>query len=97
MRLNIYAEELTNEVRNIVKTAVQPDGERRSFYGVGFFLASPDVLHHTATDDDRSAVTLWVPWTQDGGHDFDAVRRVLVAMMLTLDNQQMEAGSTNVR
>jgi hypothetical protein len=25
------------------------------------YLASPDILHHTADDDDRSAITFWIP------------------------------------
>ncbi len=25
------------------------------------YLASPDILHHTEEDDDRSAITFWIP------------------------------------
>lgn len=84
MRLNIYAEEVTTETRVIAKTSVQPDGARRTFYGVGLFLASPDVLHHTPDDDDRSCVTLWVPWTAEKGHDFEHVAKAIRNLMGSL-------------
>lgn len=32
-----------------------------TYYGVRMMLASPGVLHHTPEDDDRSAVTFWIP------------------------------------
>jgi hypothetical protein len=28
---------------------------------VRLYLASPDILHHTDEDDDRSAITFWIP------------------------------------
>lgn len=83
MRTNIYAEELTAETEVVTKEA----NERR-FYGVRFFLASPIELHHREGDDDRSAVTLWVPWTQDDGYDFSLVRNLLTNLMLELINAE---------
>ena len=32
-----------------------------TYYGVRMYLASPDILHHTSEDDDRSAITFWIP------------------------------------
>jgi hypothetical protein len=55
----VYGEELTYQ-NEIVHKVV--DG--RNFYGVRIFLESSPFLHATAKDDDRSAVTFWVPWTQ---------------------------------
>lgn len=57
MRINVYAEELTRECTYITK---EVDGKR--FYGIRLFLKSPHSLHHTEKDDDRSAITFWVPW-----------------------------------
>lgn len=31
------------------------------YSGVRLYLASPDILHHTPQDDDRSAITFWIP------------------------------------
>lgn len=57
MRINIYSQELTKETALI--DTVADTGIR--YYGVRMYLASPDILHHTAEDDDRSAITFWIP------------------------------------
>lgn len=57
MRINVYSQELTKELQVVGKTA----DTGITYYGVRMFLASPDELHHTADDDDRSAITFWVP------------------------------------
>ena len=57
MRINVYSQEMTNEVVLVCKTA--DTGE--TYYGVRLYLQSPAVLHNTAADDDRSAITFWVP------------------------------------
>jgi hypothetical protein len=64
MRINVYAEELTTETEWVTK--VMPDG--RVFYAIRLFLESSPKLHHRVNDDDRSAITLWVPWTNDEGN-----------------------------
>lgn len=71
MRINVYAEELTTEVRSVIKTVTDEEFGTRSFYGIRMFLKSPEELHSSPTDDDRSAITFWVPWTRKGGHDFE--------------------------
>jgi hypothetical protein len=55
MRINVYNEELTDEVEFCKK----PAKTGAQFYALSFYLASPDVLHHTPEDDDRSAVIFW--------------------------------------
>jgi hypothetical protein len=57
MRVNIYAEELTDDVRVVHTTA----DTGRTYDGVRIFMHSTDRLHHSEVDDDRSAVTLWGP------------------------------------
>lgn len=59
MRINVYSQELTKEVRLVSKA----DHRGRIFYGVRFYLSGSDLLHHTPDDDDRSAVTFWLPAT----------------------------------
>lgn len=60
MRVNVYSEELIGEFTVVRKPEPGPNG--RLFLGVRFFMFSPKELHNTADDDDRSAVTFWVPW-----------------------------------
>lgn len=62
MRINVYVEELTDEVQIVTKTA----DTGVTFYGLRIMLKSPDELHHSDEDDDRSGITFWVPATQDG-------------------------------
>lgn len=50
MRINVYTEELTDEVEVI---------EKDGFHGLRFYLKSPKELHHDGDDDDRSAITFW--------------------------------------
>lgn len=69
MRINVYAEELTQETEIVEK--VGANGVVH--YGIRVYLQSPDTLHVTPNDDDRSAVTFWIPWTNDRGHDFSYV------------------------
>jgi hypothetical protein len=57
MRINVYSQELTREVELVSKTA----DTGITYYGVRMYLASPDILHHTPEDDDRSAITFWLP------------------------------------
>ena len=57
MRLNIYSQELTKEVMPVSKTA----DTGITYHGIRLMLASADILHHTPEDDDRSAVTFWIP------------------------------------
>jgi hypothetical protein len=60
MRINIYSQELTKEIELVSKMA----DTGITYYGARMYLASPDILHHTADDDDRSAITFWIPNNQ---------------------------------
>jgi hypothetical protein len=77
MRINVYAEELTDEVEIVEKRA---ENTGRRFFGVRVFLKSPEDLHSTPQDDDRSAITFWVPWTRREGYDVDLLRDIARAM-----------------
>jgi hypothetical protein len=61
MRINVYSQELTDEIGTVSKTGTGKDGQEETFHGVRLMLVSPDALHHTLDDDDRSAITLWLP------------------------------------
>lgn len=56
MRINIYSQELTDEV-----SLLQKESNTSVIYSaVQFILHSSPMLHHPPADDDRSAVTFWL-------------------------------------
>lgn len=57
MRVNVYSQELTSEIQSLSK----PSDTGISYPAVRLFLHSSSNLHNTATDDDRSAITFWLP------------------------------------
>ena len=57
MRINVYSQELTDEVQLV---------EKKSNTGVVYHAAmlmlhSSPMLHHPPKDDDRTGVTFWLP------------------------------------
>lgn len=88
MRINVYAEELTTETEVVTKEPENVPGV--TFYGIRLYLESPDILHQDADDDDRSAITLWVPWTRAGGHDFGRVHDVLTGLADALNTARAD-------
>lgn len=57
MRINVYSQELTDEV-----VVVEKESNTGLVYSaVQLILHSSDKLHHPPADDDRSAVTFWLP------------------------------------
>lgn len=74
MRINIYAEELTDEVEEVTKVV----GDR-TFYGIRVYLKSAPELHDTDDDDDRSAITFW-------GANLPVMTRLIVKMMDTANS-----------
>jgi len=57
MRINVYSQELTSEAHLISKGA----NTGIEYHAVQFMLHSSPMLHHPPEDDDRSAVTFWLP------------------------------------
>lgn len=57
MRINVYSQELTTEVNVIEKVS----NTGLTYSAVQLMLHSSPMLHHPPQDDDRSAVTLWLP------------------------------------
>lgn len=57
MRINVYSQELTDEVVRFEKES--NTGVR--YTAVQIILHSSPMLHHPPMDDDRSAVTFWLP------------------------------------
>ena len=83
MRVNAYGAELTEEVEPVVKHVGRTG---ITYYGVRMFLDSPQSLQQDGQEEDRSAITLWVPWSRDKGHDFDKLRRIILGLGLALED-----------
>lgn len=62
MRINVYTQELTDEVLWITKKS----NTGIEYHAVQFMLHSSAMLHHPPDDDDRSAVTFWLPKSKRG-------------------------------
>ncbi len=82
MRVNIYAEELTDRAEAITKEI-----GKQTFTGIRLFLELPVTVNgeqvsgpfmHRPDDEDSAAITLW-----DGG-DCEKLRRALKAMLAAL-------------
>lgn len=57
MRINVYSQELTTETNLLAKES----NTGLVYHAVQLMLHSSDKLHHPPADDDRSAVTFWLP------------------------------------
>lgn len=60
MRINVYSQELTSEVVLVEK----PSNTDVVYHAAQLVLHSSPRLHHPPQDDDRSAVTFWMPKSQ---------------------------------
>lgn len=60
MRVNVYSQELTDEVILVEKGS--NTGVR--YHAAQLILHSSERLHHPPQDDDRSAITFWLPKSQ---------------------------------
>lgn len=61
MRINVYSQELTSEVVFVAKDS----NTGVTYHAAQLILHSSDRLHHPPEDDDRSAVTFWLPKSRD--------------------------------
>lgn len=60
MRINVYSQELTSEVAQVAKKS----NTGITYHAAQLILHSSPMLHHPPQDDDRSAVTFWLPKSQ---------------------------------
>lgn len=60
MRINVYSQELTDEIVVVEKES----NTGLTYSAVQLILHSSEKLHHPPADDDRSAVTFWLPKSQ---------------------------------
>lgn len=78
MRINVYSQELTAEVLPISKVS----NTGIEYKAIQFVLHSSPMLHHPPADDDRSAVTFWLPQSDRGLREF---RGALIAAVKLVD------------
>ncbi|EKE70862.1 hypothetical protein [Oceanibaculum indicum] len=57
MRINVYSQEMTSEINTVEKVS----NTGLTYSAVQIMLHSSPMLHHPPQDDDRSAVTFWLP------------------------------------
>lgn len=71
MRINVYSQELTNEIE-----VVRKESNTGIVYpAVRLYLHSSPMLHHPPADDDRSAVTFWLPKSAERRRDLATTLR----------------------
>jgi len=81
MRVNVYSQELADEVQAVVKSGTNRDGQVEDFHAVRLFLESSPLLHDEPDDDDRSAVTFWLPRTAERRGTFARTLRRLANLV----------------
>lgn len=74
----MYSQELTSEVKLIEKVS----NTGAVYSGVQLILHSSPMLHHPPEDDDRSAVTLWLPHGQARREILAATLREMAELVL---------------
>jgi hypothetical protein len=77
MRINVYSQELTDEVKLIKKAS----NTGITYSAVQIMLHSSPMLHHPPEDDDRSAVTFWLPKSAHRRKAFAAALESMAALV----------------
>ena len=85
MRINVYSQELTDEVKVIEKVS----NTGLTYTAVQLILHSSEHLHHPPADDDRSAVTFWLPKSEARR---EAFAKALEAMAASVRSAAPETG-----
>lgn len=85
MRINVYSQELTDEVKVIEKQS----NTGLIYSAVQLMLHSSPMLHHPPQDDDRSAVTFWLPKSKERR---ESLARAFEQMASEVRNAKPETG-----
>lgn len=85
MRVNVYSQEITDEVSVIE----QVSDTGLVYTGVRMMLHSSPFLHFSGTDDDRSAVTYWLPRSRERR---EALAKTLEVMAMRVRTARPETG-----
>lgn len=87
VRINVYSQELTTEVLPLSKES----NTGLEYHAIQFILHSSPMLHHPPKDDDRSAVTFWLPNSRRG---VDAALQMFEKAAELCRQRLKDAGST---
>lgn len=79
MRINVYSQELTDEVQMVAKKS----NTGVTYHAAQLILHSSERLHHPPNDDDRSAVTFWLPKSQARRESMAAAFEQIAAIFRT--------------
>jgi hypothetical protein len=79
VRINVYSQELTDEVHLIGKES----NTGVVYHAVQMMLHSSPMLHHPPDDDDRSAVTFWLPKSPRRRLELAAAFRTMAELVMT--------------
>jgi hypothetical protein len=92
MRINVYSQELTPEVQIDAKRS----NTGRVYRAVRLMLHSSPMLHHPPEDDDRSAITFWLPSSRHRcelmAEAFEEIARRFREGPATLGREDSESG-----
>lgn len=93
MRLNIYSQELITDPRGgvpltdggqyhpVIELVEKKSNTDTTYSAVRLFLHSSDRLHHPPIDDDRNAITFWLPKTKQRRKAFADSLRALADLV----------------
>jgi hypothetical protein len=85
MRINVYSQELTDEIQ--VEEKVSNTG--LTYTAVRLILHSSKMLHHPPHDDDRSGISFWLP---KSGHRREELAQTFERMALAVRAAKPETG-----
>lgn len=79
MRINVYSQELTPEVQEVTKLS----NTGVTYHAAMLILHSSPMLHHPPADDDRSAITFWLPKSEHRRREIAKAFRVIATIFET--------------
>lgn len=83
MRINVYSQELTDEVLLVEK----PSNTGVTYHAAQLVLHSSHRLHHPPADGDRNAVTFWLPKSRDRREAMARAFERIAAIFRTAPNE----------
>jgi hypothetical protein len=81
VRINIYSQELILDGDRPLELITQEADTNVVYSGVRIYLKSPEALHDRPGDDDRSAITFWLPKSQRNRFELEALFDAMSAMV----------------
>ena len=79
MRINVYSQELTSEVLRIEKRS----NTGITYHAAQLILHSSPLLHHPPKDDDRSAISFWLPKSKERREEIAAAFEAIADIFRT--------------